>query len=36
MPAEAIGVLVDEGSGSRLSRKPLVVSEAGRAALVAR
>jgi hypothetical protein len=34
-PAEAIGVLVDEGSGSRLSRKPLVLTGAGRAALTA-
>jgi hypothetical protein len=34
-PAEAIGVLMDEGSGSRLSRKPLVLPEAGRAALTA-
>lgn len=34
-PAEAIGVLVDEGGGSRLSRKPLVLTEAGRAALTA-
>ena len=34
-PAEAIGVLVDEGSGSRLSRKPLVLTEAGRTALTA-
>lgn len=32
-PAEAIGVLVGKGSGSRRSRKPLVLSEAGRAAL---
>jgi hypothetical protein len=32
-PAEAIGVIVDEGSASRLSRRPLVLSEAGRAAL---
>jgi hypothetical protein len=32
-PAEAIGVLVDESGGSRLSRRPLVLTEAGRAAL---
>ena len=34
-PAESIGVLVDEAGGSRLSRKPLVLTEAGRAALTA-
>jgi hypothetical protein len=34
-PAEAIGVLVDEDSGSRLSRKPLVLTEAGHTALMA-
>lgn len=34
-PAEAIGVLVDEAGRSRRSRRQLVLSEAGRAALTA-
>ncbi len=34
-PAEAIGVLVSTDGGSRLSREPPVLSEAGRAALTA-
>lgn len=34
-PAEAIGMLVDESSGSLLPRKPLALTEAGRAALTA-